>query len=265
MLRTIKSMSVLLLLFGIASCAGLLDSNQPAEKIYWLDPYIVQQATVFDGAQSSLAVSVSAAPGLDTDRLLILGPGARLNHYAAARWPDHFPEVLESLLRTTLESTERYSRVTAGATSRPTDWVLDLEVRELYTLTNPSENAPMVRMVLSGYVSCLDSDYAIAMQANAGIDDDRLSEIVAGYQHVLREISRQLVAQLAKSCNVINPVTSRLTGANPFKLPSPSLQEPRFYEFFQYDGLVVPLILGTIDERNRPTSSRITSSSSAYC
>ncbi len=201
-------LGVLALLFGVAGCSGLLDSDQPPERVYWLEPLIVQESTVVDGARPSLAVSVSAAPGLDTDRLLILGPGARLNHYAAARWPDHFPEVLESLLRTTLESTERYSRVTAGATSRSTDWVLDLEVRELYTLTNPSENAPMVRMVLRGYVSCLESDYEIAMQANAGIDDDHLSEIVAGYQHVLREISRQLVAQLAESCNVMNPVTS---------------------------------------------------------
>ena len=201
-------LGVLALLFGVAGCSGLLDSDQPPERVYWLEPLIVQESMVVDGARPSLAVSVSAVPGLDTDRLLILGPRARLNHYAAARWPDHFPEVLESLLRTTLESTERYSRVTAGATSRSTDWVLDLEVRELYTLTNPSENAPMVRMVLRGYVSCLESDYEIAMQANAGIDDDHLSEIVAGYQHVLREISRQLVAQLAESCNVMNPVTS---------------------------------------------------------
>ncbi len=58
----------------------MLNSNQPAERVYWLEPFIVQQAVVTDGSQPSLAVSVSAAPGLDTDRLLILEPGARLNH-----------------------------------------------------------------------------------------------------------------------------------------------------------------------------------------
>jgi hypothetical protein len=77
------------------------------------------------------------------------------------------------------------------------DWSLELEIGELYTLAN----ARRVHMVLSGYLSCGASDYAIAMQATAGIDDDRLSEIVAAYQHALNEVSRQLVAQLAEACN----------------------------------------------------------------
>ncbi len=188
----------LVLPLGIAACSGLLNSNQPAERIYWLEPLVVQQAVVADGSPPSLSVSVSAAPGLDTDRLLILGPGARLNHYAAARWPDNIPEVLESLLRTTVESTGRYSRVMAGPTSRSTDWALELEVRELYTLANVSEN---VRMMLSGYVSCGASDHEIAIQATVGIDDNRLSQIVAAYQHALHEVSRQLVTQLAEACN----------------------------------------------------------------
>ncbi len=196
MLRTMNLMSVPVLLLGVAACAGLLDSNQPAEKIYWLEPFIVQQASVADGARSSITVSVGAAPGLDTDRLLILGPGSRLNHYAAARWPDHIPEVLESLLRTTLESTKQYSRVSAGTASRGSDRELALEVRELYTLANASES---VRMVLSGYVSCPESEHAIAMQANVGINDNRLSEIVAAYQQALNEVSRQMVTQLSET------------------------------------------------------------------
>ena len=191
---------VVILSCSIAACSGMLNSNQPAERVYWLEPFIVQQAVVTDSSRPSLAVSVSAAPGLDTDRLLILEPGARLNHYAAARWPDNIPEVLESLLRTTLESTGRFSRLARGPASRSMDWALELEVRELYTLAN----ARRVHMVLSGYVSCGMSDYAIAMQATAGIDDDRLSEIVAAYQHALNEVSRQLVAQLAEACNGMN-------------------------------------------------------------
>ncbi len=192
--------TIVVLSCGIAACSGMFTSNQPAERVYWLEPFIVQQAVVSDSSQPSLAVSVSAAPGLDTDRLLILEPGARLNHYAAARWPDNIPEVLESLLRTTLESTGRFSRLTRGPASRSMDWALELEVRELYTLAN----ARRVHMVLSGYVSCGASDHAIAMQATAGIDDDRLSEIVAAYQHALNEDSRQLVAQLAEACNDMN-------------------------------------------------------------
>jgi ABC-type uncharacterized transport system auxiliary subunit len=190
--------------FGIAACSGMLDSDAPAERVYWLEPLIMQQTGVADVALPSLALSVGAAPGLDTDRLLILGPGARLNYYASARWPGDIREVFESLLRTTLESTGRYSRVTAGPASRSTDWVLELEVRELYTLAKASETADMVRIVLSGYVSCPESDHAILTQAAIGIEDNQLSKIVDAYQRAFHEVSRQLVTRLAETCNVTN-------------------------------------------------------------
>ncbi len=206
--RTNYLLSVLALLFGVSACSGLLDSNEPAERVYWLEPLVVQQTVVADGSQPSLAVSVNAAPGLDTDRLLILGPEARLNHYAAARWPDNIPEVLESLLRTTLESTGRFSRVTKGSVARSTDQELELEIRKFYTLGNESENASMVRMALSGYVNCGASDHVIALEAAVDIDANRLSRIVAAYQHALHEVSRQLVAQLADTCNVTNTSAS---------------------------------------------------------
>lgn len=202
MLRTIYLLHAIALLFSIVGCSGLLSSNQPAEKVYWLDPLIMQDAVVIDGTLPSLAVSVSAAPGLDTDQLLILEKGARLNHYAAARWPDDNHEVLESLLRITLESTGRYSRVTAGPTTRSTDWELELEVRELYTLAQSSDSAHTVRMMLSGYVACQESDRVITMQASVGVGDNRLSQIVAAYQRALSEVSRQLVTQLEVACNV---------------------------------------------------------------
>ena len=196
------------MLLGVSACSGLLDSSEPAERVYWLEPLVVQQTVVADGSQPSLAVSVSAAPGLDTDRLLILGPGARLNNYAAARWPDNIPEVLESLLRTTLESTGRYSRVTRGSVSRSTQQELDLEIREFYTLVNESENVRMVRMALKGYVNCGASDHVIALEAAVDINANRLTQIVAAYQQALHEVSRQLVAQLADTRNVTNPSAS---------------------------------------------------------
>ena len=205
MIRLIYLLGVLALSVGIAACSGLLDSNEPAERVYWLEPLIVQQSVVADAVLPSLGVSVTARPGLDTDRLLILGPGAQLNHYAMARWPDNIPEVLESLLKTTLQSSARYTRVTAGPSSVSMDWKLELEVRELFTQASTPDNARTVRMVLSGYVSCPESDHVIAMQASVEIGNNRLSHIVAAYQQALNEVSLQLVTQLAKACGVTNP------------------------------------------------------------
>lgn len=186
---------------GVGGCAGLLDSDEPAERVYWLEPYLIAAPDVLRDAQSSLSLSVVAAPGLDTDRLLILEPDARLNHYAAARWPDNIPDVIQSHLQATLESTGQFSRVTAGPTSRAAHRRLELEIREIYTVSSGAKRTPVVRMTLGGYVSCSDTDDALMLATDAGIEGDRLSSIVAAYQNALEAVSRQLVRQLRESCS----------------------------------------------------------------
>ena len=198
--RTKQLLVVLMSLFGIAACSGMLDSNRPAERTYWLEPLIVQGPDTDQASLPGLSVSVTAAPGLDTDRLLILDTGARLNHYAAARWPDNAPEVLESLLRRTLESTGKYARVSSGYGTRSADWQLELEVREFYTVVTSSAGAGTVRLALSGYVTCPDADHEISMRASADISDERLSRIVAAHQQALHDVSKQMVNQLSQAC-----------------------------------------------------------------
>lgn len=184
----------------VAGCAGLLDSEEPAERVYWLDPYVLSAPGVAAGDKTSLSIGVSAAPGLDTDRLLILEPDSRLNHYASARWPDNIPDVIQSHFQATLESSGRFSRVSAGPTSRAADKRLQLEVREIYTVVNLPGEVPVVRVVLGGYVTCSETDALITLAADANVDSNQLSYIVAAYQAALNQVSQQLVGQLDESC-----------------------------------------------------------------
>ena len=190
----------LMSVLGIVGCAGMLDSNQPAERTYWLKPLIVQSANTESDSLPSLVVTVRAAPGLDTDRLLILESGARLNDYAAARWTDSVPEVLESLLRRTLESTGEYARVSGSIGARSTDWQLELEVREFYVVATSPAGVSRVRMALSGYANCSNTDHVISMLADVDFYDERLSVIVAAHERALHEVSRQMVTQLSQAC-----------------------------------------------------------------
>ncbi len=192
---------ILVSIFGIAACASTLDSNQPAERTYWLNPLITPGASRADRSSPSLVVTVAAVPGLDTDRMLILQSGSRLNYYQAARWPDNVPEVLESLLRRTLESTGAYTRVSGGRDERSADWQLQLEVSEFYTVSTSSVGAGNVRVVLNGYVNCHDADHAISLLSHVGLDDERLSLIVAAHEKALHEVSMDLVSQLSQACN----------------------------------------------------------------
>ena len=197
-----KQLSIILVsIFGIAACASTLDSNQPAERTYWLNPLIMPGATRAGGSSPSLVVTVAAVPGLDTDRMLILQSGARLNFYQAARWPDNVPEVLESLLRRSLESTGAYTRVSGGHDERSADWQLQLEVSEFYTVSTSSVDAGEVRVVLNGYVNCRNADHAISLRADANPGSERLSLIVAAHERALHEVSMDLLNQLSQACS----------------------------------------------------------------
>ena len=91
-----QSFAALLLALGAAGCSSLLDSNEPADSQWWLEP--TPLGAIADWPFDAVALDLDVVPGLDTDRILNLDDRSRLNHYAGAHWPEHLPEVLESLL-----------------------------------------------------------------------------------------------------------------------------------------------------------------------
>ena len=170
----------------------MLESDQPADRVYWLEPYLLAGAAVPDEDAPALMLSVQAAPGLDTDRVLVLEPDRRLNHYEGARWADHVPDVVASLLERTLESTGRFSRVHARPGQRA-DWSLTFEVREFYVLDGAANVAA------AGHLECGPRVVPVAAAARAGIGEVRLGRIVSAYQAALNELSAELAAQIDRA------------------------------------------------------------------
>jgi len=118
----------------LSGCGGMLSSDQPPEHVYWLEPASLRLGEASTPALPDLIVVVDTIPGLDTDRILVKGPGARMNHYAGARWPDHLPEVLTAIVRLSLESTGRFRRISTASQANDDEWLLDLELREFFAV-----------------------------------------------------------------------------------------------------------------------------------
>lgn len=185
---------VLLIPLTLTACSGLLESNEPADRVYRLASFVMDATSEDASSYPSLQVTITAAPGMDTDRLLVLEGDARLNHYAAARWPDNAPEVLGSALRTTLQSVGTFSRVNHAASAHGADWLLELEIRELFVESNT------VRWNLGGYVSCHGADRPVSLRSSVATDDSSLRLIVAAHQKALDEVSGKLADELADIC-----------------------------------------------------------------
>jgi ABC-type uncharacterized transport system auxiliary subunit len=201
-MKTTKRLTGLILLTAVlAACSGLMTSEQAPKQYYTLMP-----VTGADGSAGSepgpvLAVSVSAVPGLDTDRILALSPDARLNRYAGARWPDHLPEVLTSVLQRSMTATGRFSRVEQSDRSfDDSGWLLRLEVQQFYGIQNSGGATSSVLVELAGSVKCNGQDKQINVSESQPIAEDRLSAIVAAHQAGLDGVTRQLLQQMNQFC-----------------------------------------------------------------
>ena len=195
MKQIIKTLGIILVAASVSACSSLVDlgSEQAPERVYLLKPYLLD-ASSNNSTQRSISVSVTAAPGLDTNKILILEPDAHLNHYASARWPDYSTEVFSSLLRNSLESTRFYSKATDQVSSSADK--LSLEIKELYTLNDAFNNAQSVKVVLQGHVECNGASTNIKFSSDIAVSQNKLSVIVAAYQSAVNEVSEQLLNQV---------------------------------------------------------------------
>ncbi|MDJ0929091.1 MAG: ABC-type transport auxiliary lipoprotein family protein [Gammaproteobacteria bacterium] len=184
----------------VSGCGGLLSSDQPADNIYWLEAAPLELGTASSPHRPDLVVAVRTLPGLDTDRILVRGPGARLNYYAGARWPDHLPEVVTALVRLSLESSGYFNSVTSHSAVRRDDWVLELELRQFFAVVSDSGAATTANVELAGQMHCGTASHSVKGNASVPAGRDTLSEIVAAFQRALDTATTDLGKQLEDSC-----------------------------------------------------------------
>lgn len=184
----------------LGACSNLMTADQPAAQVYWLEPVTRLHDDRVTNPRPGIRVTVKAVPGLDTDRILVKGPGPRLNYYGNARWPDHLPEVIESLVRLSLDSTGQFSRVTGRVTAAPRARVLELEVREFFAVTESADDPPTIHFEIAGYLDCGSEYEAVGSKATAKLARNRLGDIVAGFQQVTDEVLNALVDQISENC-----------------------------------------------------------------
>ena len=184
----------------LAACSGVMDSKQPARQAYMLTPYSGAAYTANPAQGPELSITVSAVPGLDTDRVQALSSDARLNQYANARWPDHLPEVLTSVMKRSLASTGRFSAVEESTRASGDGWLLQLEVQQFYGIRNASGDTSAVIVEMTGSIECNDLRGSFTLSDSNPVGDERLSAVVAAHQQGLDDVTRQLLDQISKTC-----------------------------------------------------------------
>lgn len=181
----------------LTGCGSILTSDQPADQIYWLEPQDLSSTSTGGARALRPSVTLTVIPGLDTDRILIKGPGPLMSHYAGARWADNLPDVIESLIERSLASGRRFSAVDGGSTERD----INLEVREFFAVASGAEGAPTIRVYMAGSVECGTESGVLDARAANIASANRLSAIVDAFQRTFGEVLSELATQLQRHCH----------------------------------------------------------------
>ncbi|MDX1460723.1 MAG: ABC-type transport auxiliary lipoprotein family protein, partial [Xanthomonadales bacterium] len=175
----------------LTACSGLLDSKAPPVRTYWLEPLEGPGPTA-EGP--TLSVRVHAVPGLDTNRLLTLGPGQALSHFSGARWAGASPEMAASLLTRSLSDSGRYSRVGREGRLRDAECDLDLELQRFFTRLNENQAPRTVEIKLEGVLRCGTTAQAIRISADQRVAGGDASGVVAAHQQAMNTVTRELIS-----------------------------------------------------------------------
>ncbi len=187
---------LLSLALAVSGCTGLIHNNRPAMHTWLLRPYLPTAAEPA-GESTRVNLSVSAIPGLDSERILTFSSDSELNHLAAARWPDNLPELTASLVTRTLQGSGRFDVVTVRGGKMAADCDLHLLIEKFYAVIGPSGRASAVRVAMNGRYACRGGRPGdFDLDSSAAVGDMRMAAIVAAFQRAVDDVLAQLLGTL---------------------------------------------------------------------
>ena len=190
----------LLIAFLLTSaCSSLLNSDEPAESVWWLKPTTLAE-TPATPVEKAIALRVTVIPGLNTDRVLNLNPQSRLNHYAGARWQDSLPEVWSSLVQRSLHSQGSFADLN-NRPPRKDECVLGIELQSFWGNLDEQSVTRSVEIGIQVDFRCHELRESIVLTSRQPVSDNRMSEIVAAHQTGIDDVMRQLALRLQAVTN----------------------------------------------------------------
>lgn len=177
----------LLLGLGLAGCGGgLLSSNAPVSHAYVLRPAVAAPPAA-PGEASPVSIRVlraQAAPGLDTDRMLILGADGRLDFFSTGHWAGTIPDLVTAQVVETLRGSNQFAAVLGDSSPFPSENVLVIDVRRFEAQYASPDAAPMVHVVLDCKLGRRSDRLVLAAfvaEGHQAASENRLSSVVAAY------------------------------------------------------------------------------------
>lgn len=184
----------------LAACGSVLESGKPARQVYLLEAPEVSGSPKLAEPLTTLIVSVSAVPGLDSDNIQVLSSDAQMIPVGNAHWVDNMPEVFSSITRRFLSNSGDFKSVRKGTLARPGEWFLELELQAFYGTQNSSGATNSVELKMEGQLRCNGQQQVLHVADQSPANGESLSSLVAAHQNVLNGSMKTLLAAIVNAC-----------------------------------------------------------------
>ena len=155
-----------------------------------------------------------AAPGLESDHIVLVQPDHKMSYYIASRWPGDLPSVVESLTVDTLRATGDWTAVQDSGSAFSSDYMLQIVIRR-FEADYSGGTVPEVHVVLDCTVGRRAGREIIGSfiaEGSATAAANRLGDVVGAFEsaanHALADIATHTVQAVQTAQKVEAPVPS---------------------------------------------------------
>jgi ABC-type uncharacterized transport system auxiliary subunit len=193
---------ILILAVALSACGGLFKTERPAATAYGLS---VPQAPALSPQLPSVLLvhRPSAAPGLESDRIVLALPDGRTESYAGVRFAAPVPELLQSTLTESLRARAGWLAVLDERGEFGVQFRVQTEIREFTAHAASAEAPPLVRIRLTGIVARPRSGellVPVAATGEAQASDFRQGAVIAAFNAALAAALTQYGDAIHAAC-----------------------------------------------------------------
>jgi cholesterol transport system auxiliary component len=199
----VKPVVTLLLAGALGACAGGLHSSSPASQTYILRATAPAAAAPATPSTTTLKVDLPfAAPGLQSEHIVIVEPDHRMSYYAGSEWAADLPLMVEELTIERLRATGDWGAVFDAGSSFANEYYLQIRIRR-FEAEYPSMDAPPAAQVVLDCALGRRTDHTVlksfTASGSAAASANRLSAVVAAFEQAANAALTEVATQSAQA------------------------------------------------------------------
>jgi cholesterol transport system auxiliary component len=184
-----------------AACSGGLHSNAPASQTYILRAHAPQAPAAAHPAVASLQVALPIpAPGLHSERIVLVQPDHRMSHFAGSEWATELPHLVEALAVERLRATGDWAAVIDSESPFASDYFLHISIRR-FEAEYTSDSAPPTAQVALDCAIGRRADHVLlasfTARGAATASANRVGAVVAAFEEAANTALSELTTDSA--------------------------------------------------------------------